>query len=594
MALEGLVARAERPPVIHAEDRSIYSVKDMPSVTGGAADVMRTVPELEVDLDGKVTMVGNRAVTIHINGRPSPLRGEALTEFVRNLPADRIDRIEVIPNPSVRFEGGDAAIVNIVLRRDVRLGLSGSVSANAASRGGNGLSSQLAYQAGRLTLFGGASGNRFDFDDRAREVRRNLGGSTVTFLDQERANSGNSSFAGADLTAEVDLNERDVVWGTGTLYHGANGGDGWSLNRLLDADSAATRVFERVTSNDGGYLSGEAAVGFRRTIEAQRNELSLELRREWNGYDNDGRTEESTSMRTGDPLPFEDELRLTGGDQDERTLIAKGDYVRPLGADGRVEIGVRGEWRNSSEATLMQTFGPLPFADPREDLRYTFDWRENEGAAYLNLSRTFGRLSLQAGLRAEAAEVGLSRSGESLVDLDYFNVFPSSNLSLRLGEGRDLRVTYSERVRRPWRWALNPFIPQTDPLNLRLGNPDLEPTRTRSFGVDASARVKGLTLRLSPYYRRTTDEVEYLRTVDSAGVATTIPRNIATVTSYGSTLNLSAAPTSWSNVSATVGLSGTDRDASNLAAAYSGSSTTRFFSANTSLRPGHGFGVQAS
>jgi hypothetical protein len=339
---------------------------------------------------------------------------------------------------------------------------------------------------------------------------------------------------------------------------------------------------------------GEAALGFRHTVEAQRHELSLEVRHDWDGNDNDGRYEETTFMRTGEPQEEEDELRVTGNEQDGRTLMAKGDYVRPMGANGRVEIGVRGQWRTTSETNLTEVYGPLPAQDPREAVHYAFDWRENEQAAYVNLSRTFGRLSLQAGLRAEAADVGLSRGDEELVDADYFSIFPSSNLSLRLGEGRDLRISYSKRVRRPWTWALNPFVPQTDPLNLRMGNPDLKPTETHSFGVDASARVKVVTLRLSPYYRRTTDELEYIRTVDSAGVATTIPQNIATVTSYGSTLNVSVRPAAWSTLSTTFGLSRTERDASNLASAYSGASATRFFSANASLQPGKGFGVQSS
>jgi hypothetical protein len=97
VTLDAVEVRAQRPPVVHAEDRNVYSVKDMPAATGGAADILRTLPELELDVDGNVKLAGNRAAQIHINGRPSPLRGEALTEFIRNLPADRIDRIEVIP-----------------------------------------------------------------------------------------------------------------------------------------------------------------------------------------------------------------------------------------------------------------------------------------------------------------------------------------------------------------------------------------------------------------------------------------------------------------------------------------------------------------
>ena len=592
VALAGIEARAERPPVVHAEDRNIYSVKDMPSVTGAAADVMRTVPELEVDINGNITMVGNRAVTIHINGRPSPLRGEALTEFIKNLPADRIDRIEVIPNPSVRFEGGNTAIVNVVLRKDVRLGLSGSVSLNAATRGGNGLSGQLAYQRGKLTLFGGGSGRLHQFDDRSRELRQNLRATPVTFLDEERRNDGESSFGSADLTAELDVGGKETLWGSGSLYRGGFGSDGWSHNQLLDANRAATRVYDRVSSSESSYLSADVAMGFRRIVEAQKHELSLEVRHSWNGNDGGSRHQETT-LESVDPA-WEDELRITDADQDERTLTGKADYMRPVGSGGRVEIGLRSQVRQSSEENLLRVFGPASDVDPTERSDYVFDWREDEHAAYVNLSQKIGRVSLQGGLRAEAADVELSSGAEDVVSLDYFSLFPSANLSVQLGEGRDVRLSYSKRVRRPWIWALNPFVAQTDPLNLRLGNPDLEPTETHSLSMDASARVRTVTLRLSPYYRRTFDEVEYLRTVDSAGVSTTIPQNLATVTSYGSTLNASLRPASWSTLNATLGLSRIERDASNLAEAYSGAFTSRFVSANASLNPGRGWGFQGS
>lgn len=596
VVLEGIEVRAERPPVVHAEDRNIYNVADLPSATAAAVDVMRTLPELEVDLDGNVTLVGNRAATIHINGRPSPLKGEALTEFIRNLPADRIERIEVVPNPSVRFEGGNAAIVNIVLKKGVQLGLSGSLSANAATRGGNGLSGQLAYQRGRLTLFGGGSGRLYSFDDEMRELRENLFATPVTFLDQETANEGSSSFASADLTAEVDVGAKETAWGSVSLYRGGHGMDGRSHNRFLDADRAPTRIYDRLTDSDHSSLSSDLALGFRRIMEPQKHELALEVRHSRNGNDSEGRFEENTSLRleeTDDPLS---ELRVTDSDQSERSLMAKGDYQRPLGGTGRLEVGFRLNREDTDDETLLRVFAPMESPGPRESSREAYTYRESEHAAYVNLSRKFGPVSLQGGLRAERSSIHLASGEEGeAVERDYFTVFPSANLNYQFGEGRDVRLTYSKRVRRPWLWFLNPFVPQTDPLNLRFGNPDLEPSETHSLGLDVSVRASsGLTLRLSPFFRRTTDEIEFIRTVDSAGVATSIPRNIATVESYGSTLNASLRPTEWSNLSATVGLTRMERDASNLSGAYSGGGTHSFFSANATVQAGRGWGFQGS
>lgn len=592
LVLDGVEVRAERPPVQHAEDRNVYSVRDMPVAAGVAADVMRTLPELEVDLDGTIRMVGNRPVTIHLNGRPSPLRGEALTEFIRNLPADRIDRIEVIPNPSVRFEGGEGAIVNIVLRRDVQLGLSGSVALNAATRGGNGVSGQVAYQRGRLTLFGGGSTRSWSYSDRTRELRENLLATPVTVFDQDRENQGRSAHVSADLTAELSLSERETLWGSVTSYLGDWGSDGLSFNRVLDRSGDSLRVFQRSTRSDSEFRAWDFALGFRRIVEAQRNELALEVRRSTHGDDQAGGHEETDLWHAGpEPLPFE--LRLTENGSDEGTLTGKLDYMRPvLGV--RMEVGVRVSREETDREQRMRIFDRAD-GPPVEVTTDPFAYTDEQGAGYLNLSRKIGRVSLQGGLRAEATSLSLRAGNDAQVfERDYFSLFPSANVSTQLREGVDLRLSYSGRVRRPWIWDLNPFVQQTDPLNVRFGNPELEPARTRSLSMDLSWRARMLTLRLAPYYRRTDDEIEYLRTVDSLGVATTLPRNLVTVRNYGASLNASLRLGELGTISSAVGASRDQRDAGPLGEAYSRSGSSRFLSGNASLQPGRGFSLQGS
>lgn len=596
--LDALEVRAQRPPVVHAEDRNVYSVKDMPTAIGGAADVMRTLPELEVDLNGGIKMVGNRPVIIHINSRPSPLKGEALTEFIRNLPADRIDRIEVIPNPSVRFEGGDGAIVNIILRKGVELGLSGSVSLNGATRGGNGVSGQIAYQRGRLTLFGGGSSRFWNFDDRAVELRQNLQANPVTFLNQDRRSEGRNFHGSTDLTAELTVGARETLWASASAYMGGWGNEGLSQNEILDSLRTPTRIYDRITDSQTDFLSSDLALGFRRIVEAQRNELSVEVRRNGSGNEGEGRFEETTSMRLFDDGSPLSSLRLTGSNEDEATLSAKIDYMRPvLGKGGRLEIGARTSREDQSNVQTLRVFAPVGAGDPRESSGEAYGYLETQHSTYANLSRKVGRVSLQGGLRAEMTRLELDARGDSEqpgFDRDFFTIFPTANLNFEFKEGRSLRLNYSRRERRPYIWDLNPFIPRVDPLNVRLGNPDLEPAATHSLGMDVSWRASAVTLRLAPYYRRTENEVEYIRTVDAAGVATTIPQNLATVENFGTTLNASLRPSPWGNASASVGLSHDERDAGRLGSQYSRSGNNYFATANTTLQPGKGWGIQAS
>ncbi len=155
--LKAVEAVAERSAVVVEADRTVYNTKSMPAAAGTAVDVLRAVPELEVDVNDNVKLRGNQAVAIHLNGRPAPLRGEQLANFLKQLPGNRLARVEVMPNPSAKHDPeGMGGIVNIVLKDNVDLGLSGSVSANASTLNRQFFNGRINYQRGRLTLFTGA------------------------------------------------------------------------------------------------------------------------------------------------------------------------------------------------------------------------------------------------------------------------------------------------------------------------------------------------------------------------------------------------------------------------------------------------------
>jgi hypothetical protein len=213
VTLQGLNVKAERPAVQVLPDRTVYATSEMPVASGGTAtEALRTVPELEVDVDGKITSRGTTP-KIYINGRPSPMQGEALQSYLQQLPANRIDRIEVIPNPSAKYDAeGQGGIVNIVMKEGASLGLSGSLSANSGTQGSNGASARLNYQEGRLTFFGGGTFdlNRSEYTN--TDLRENLVTDPITYLSLESVGKNRGSFGGGDLTAEYRASERGTVW----------------------------------------------------------------------------------------------------------------------------------------------------------------------------------------------------------------------------------------------------------------------------------------------------------------------------------------------------------------------------------------------
>lgn len=544
VALEGVEVRAERAALTLASDRSVYGTKDMPVAAGGTAtDVLRHVPELDVDVDGNVSLRGSSGVTLQINGRPAPVRGDALGQFLQQFPASRIARVEVIPNPSARFDPeGTAGIVNIVLKEDMDLGWSGSLTGTSGTRGGGG-SARLAYQRGALTLSGGAAGNLSANTGSSQNFRENLLTRPVTYLSTNAGTRSHGRFGTLDLSGELRLGARETVWLTASAFRNGYDTDGTTAYALLDADRAPLDRYDRESTFGGGDASGDVAFGIRRVVQPQRDELSLEVRRTSGRQDLDSRSLRDPYDMGGFAATSAEELTTDTGSTDDATTTVQLDWVRPLGGAYRLEAGYRGSLRESEEAHQVRSYLPAAAVAATASMPSTFLYRERFHSAYLTLGRQAGKLSVQVGGRAEraATTLRLPLRGERHDD-DYFSFYPSANLAWDFAAGRQLRLTYSKRIDRPFPFFLNPEHPTPDPLNRFVGNPDLEPKYTHSVGLDLSWTGARGALRLSPYYRRTVDNWEQVKTVDSVGISTVTWQNLAAVEAYGSTLTASLPP----------------------------------------------------
>jgi hypothetical protein len=571
VAIEGITVETERPAVVITADRTIYSTRDMPAIQGGVAtDALRSVPELDVDLEGKVTLRG-ASPRIHINGRPTPMQGEALQQFLQQLPADRIDRVEVMPNPSARYEAeGAGGIVNIVLKSNTGLGLSGSLGLTAGTRGQTGGFGNLAYQEGRLTLFGNGSLNFHDRPSSSYDFRQNLVTDPTTFLLQEGLAGNRGHWSRADVSAELRLTGRSHLWAS--LSGGGYGSDskGTIAYTHMDAVQDPTERYAQTTTSTWGQFQGEGTLGFKHVVEEGKHELSVEARRSESGGGNDGRFLKQLFDLGGSPLDQPPELMVNDTDQDETRTWLKSDYERHLG-ETRIQIGYQANLQCTTSDQLRENFSSEGGTAPITTLRNAFRYDETFHQAYVTASRKMGRLSLQAGVRAEQAhtEFFLPTTGEAF-DNEYTSFFPNANLGYDLGHGRRLGFNFSRRVQRPWIWYLNPVDWSTDPLTRRVGNPRLQPQYTNSLGADLSWNgTKGM-LRFAPYYRSTDNDWGQITLADASGVLTSTWENVASMKSYGA--QVSAMLRSSGRVSGNVGGSGNRevRDASNLSQDYSG------------------------
>jgi len=578
IALEGVNVTAARPPIAILPDRNVYSTRDMPAATGGTAtDLLRSVPELEVSVEGRVTTQG-ATPSIHINGRPAPMQGEALDRYLQQLPAERIDRIEVISNPSARYEAeGQGGIVNIVMKRGTNLGLSGSVAADAGTGNQRGGSVSINYQEGRLTLFGAASANFFGNDSENSDLRQNLNVDPTTYVQQDSRDRTSGGFANVDLSAEVKVGLQGTLWADAGIGRNTSTTDVLTAYTHLDQYRHPTQRYDRVEDRDVRGLFGSTVVGYRNAAEARRSEWSVELRRNFNDSDD---TRESARHWLDPALDLPMELKFAGVGQDQRGLSWEANVMRRWGESGQVEAGYRGVSRHTGNDFQME-------GDPHAESESVGEFRNRERihAGFVTAQRQISRFRVQLGVRGEQADMRrfLPRRGEPF-EISYRNLFPSANISTAVGSGGQLRLSYSKRVDRPGSGILNPVTPTLDPLNRRVGNPYLMPRYTHSVSLTASKSGPLGSLQLSPFYQRTEDSWDQVRTVDEDGVSTVTWQNLATISSYGGSINASVAQIG--PVGGLISVRGYRevRDGSNLRADFSGSSTRFSVISNVNVR----------
>lgn len=568
--LDAVVAEAERAAVVIEADRTTYDTRAMPvAETGNATDVLRAVPELEVDVDNNVKLRGNQAVAIHLNGRPAPLRGEQLANFLQQLPGNRIARVEVMPNPSAKHDPeGMGGIVNIVLKDDLDLGLSGSLSANASTRNRRYLNGRLNYQKGLLTFFTGAGISTYESVSTNYDLRQNLITDPISMVEQNGTSNNTSLGWNLDWTAELKAGERATLWSNAWMYSSANERNGVTEYGILDAERVARDRYDRENDGDMTWGNYNFGAGFKQVFVPQKEELTIDARYSTGVNDSETVNTRLFHMMAGEPVDMPLELTLNDIDAGNGDLSLQADYMRPLGA-GKIDVGYRAYQRTQDSDNLLSIFASPDAADPDVRTRSGYDYEELFHSLYTTYGRTFGRFGVQLGVRAELTNTKFeSQVTDDHFDRDYNALFPSVNLSYTLKPGRIVRLLYSKRIRRPPPFYLDPAVPSTDPLNVYTGNPDLRPSYTQSFSADFSWSGSQGTLRVAPYYRYSTDVWERIRTVDTEGVATSRYENAASSKAYGSSFTVSLRPSGRITGSTSFSLYRDVRDGTNISSEY--------------------------
>ncbi|WNJ16954.1 outer membrane beta-barrel family protein [Pontibacter sp. G13] len=541
---------AERSFQTIALDRKIYQVdKLIAAESGSANEILETLPSVEVDIDGNVSLRGSQNVRILVDGRPSGLTGLDRTAILEQIPASTIERVEIITNPSAKFSpDGMAGIINIVLKKNKLKGFNGSVTAAAGTRDKYNSSFSLNYRNAKWNV---STNYGFRYDNRFMK------GTTyqINFLDQEfpimdQVNDGNRGGISHTGRMAIDyyLNPKNTISLTGTLSDRGGLSEGLNEFAFFDMEESLLQTSTRASSDTSNRGSYDVGLNYEKTFKQEGRKFVASANYALsNGYSN-SYFNETFLDESGNPSVNPDDIQFTNSDMDNQVYTFTADYEHPT-KKGKLELGARTTLRSIGTDFYSESMDAEGNLNPDVDLINDFVYSEDIFAAYATWGQKVKRFSYQVGLRAEQAltSADLITTGETFEN-DYFRLYPSAHLGFDLGNRQEVMLSYSRRVNRPRGRQLNPFARYDNPYLIRKGNPFLNPEMNNSFELGYSKYFEKSTLNASIYYRRMSDVINRLLVVDSTGVTTATYANFSQAENIGAELIGSAQVTKWWNL----------------------------------------------
>ena len=504
-------------------DRKVFSVDQILAAAGGSAsDLLENIPSVEVTTDGEISLRGNSSVEVWINGKASGLTTDNRAEILQQIPAESIERIEVIDNPSAKYSPeGSAGIINIVLKRDRKGGYYGSLRAGANIHGGWNTSGNINYSSGVLDAFANLGYRR----------RRNSGGSKseqhykqtneYQNYESDNTNKGGGLFARLGLTWHFTKNDDLSLGGmtlqgkhdnlTTTPYHYGT----------IGATTDSYQMFRR-NSGDGKMHMYHAEMGYEHRFSDTHK---LTAHAEYNRWmsDNDNIYQDSVWYVDVPHQHTTYSYQYRPMHVRNRSWEVKLDYENQISEHFKLEAGYNGRWSHENtpqESWMADNWEGTPLME--DELYYNrFIYSMDTHALYATVNTKIGKLGVMAGLRGEYWKVNTesydyaqehgTAAKEAPYKKDFFKLFPSLFLNYELTESAQLQLNYTYRLRRPWGGQLNSFRNTSDASMVSFGNPELTPEYTHSISLNFLKTWQEHTLSISTYYRPTTDVMQRIR-----------------------------------------------------------------------------------
>ncbi|MGR3810779.1 TonB-dependent receptor domain-containing protein [Jiulongibacter sp. NS-SX5] len=548
ISLEAVEVRAEKSQMEFELDKRVFNVgKDLTNGGNTAADILDKVPSVNVDPEGNLTLRGSSGVQILIDGKPSGLLSSGDTEALMRMQGDIIDKIEVITNPSARYEAeGEAGIINIIMKKNQKKGFNGSFGLNAGVPHNHGASYNLNYRKKDFNFFSnfGIDYRRapgFGFSTQEFYEGGNLTESYTVDTDSKRGGIGGYVQFGTDWI----INDLNTLTGSVLLRRGKD--NNTSTVIYEDFDGINTLQTFRDVIETEGERNIESTLNYKKTFENSKREFNFTFKYIFDKELELADYEQFVGSRAEPPL-----LQYSSNTEDEVNTLLQADYIHPFNENSKVEAGLRAALRTIDNVFTVEEqqngeYVTLPDFD--DNLAY----QENIYAAYVIGGHKFDKLSIQGGLRTELTDIDarLLKSGANN-DQNYLSLFPSTTFSYEMNRDNQIQASYSRRLSRPFFRRLLPFSNFNNPRNNSIGNPGLRPEFTNSTELGYLKFTENGTFLSSVYYRHTTGVIETIIIPSDDGTTIRYPVNLAERNAYGLEMNYTTNPFKWLDVTSDI------------------------------------------
>lgn len=551
LELEGVIAIGSLDALKAGIDKKIYNVADDITVKGGNVnDVLNNIPSIEVDQDGNISLRGDGSVKVLIDGRPSGLVLGDGKNLLSSIPANSIERIEVVTNPSAKYDpDGTSGIINIVMKKNKLKGFNGIVTGTVATGNQYEGSFALSYRSKRFNSYMNYSYDYYEgYRDYYSVLNRQLTLDSSILLIQNREGtdlkSGNSAVLGTDFF----INDRNVLGISVTGALGTRDRYGYMKNEIYDGNQVFINKWDRISKEPRSNRNVDINLNYTYKLKEEKGELSFVAYQSFGensvkGFFDQLYYANETDLITLSPL----NQRLNNIETNTITTVQTDFSYVLKKMKARIETGAKMSRKNEltdTKSETRDTISGLFYSDTLANFKYQYTG--NEYSTYFIFGQVLGKFKYQAGLRGEFA-IQNPQLLSSLINYrsTYLNIFPSAHLKYDLSKKSEIGLSYSRRINRPSSDQLNPFISYADPFNLRGGNPKLKPEYIDSYDFSYSLTKEKIILSMSAYYRRTTDVINRVKYYRSDNTSIVTNENIDKSESTGFEAILIYKPYKW-------------------------------------------------